>query len=314
MLKVNDVVVNLKDKDNEIVKRIASSLNKLAEINKGDILLEFTDIHCKRSKDSKGTVEYATSIMLPYTETVVNNDGESEIWTYYETIDSRVAGKEKYDVHLPKRCIFSEQLRFAGNFDKGKAFFLIFISPRCEFIKGLEHLQNQKPSQKSIKVVLPEFENKQTMEYLRKETKVKTKIFEELNSDKIRTIAKAMGCMGVDTMGDATVAKQLMSVATKNEETMASFLELCSDTPVADIQAVISEAIEMRLLGTGMVSRWTKWGYIDIVNNKPDLNNAICKVNAGQDEREAINEYFVENPKDFEVLVKKLNSKKLKDV
>jgi hypothetical protein len=296
MLAVNDKILNLNDKSDPYVKRVLSAVAKLKELTNGHMRLMYTDLHITPGVDDKRKKEYATVVGVPMTETIYMN-GIDEKWTYFENRKT-INNDYKY---TPRRFPFKGDLSFdQPNFDIGLLFFLVFISPHCEYTEHLngEFAQNNKPVMKHFRLPMPTFEALKKSEMRRKEGEVSAAIYKNLKIDTLKKVAMAMGVINIDQLTDPQLRNTLYDISTVNEESMDKFFSKLNNsqdeaTPAAEEEGIIQLAIDQKVIGLAKAFGRPVWKFKD--ENGKFTQDIICEVVPGENEREKLLNFLKDN-------------------
>jgi hypothetical protein len=291
---------------NECIKLIKDSSGK-------QIFIDLTEYHRPQKISDPATgfivpnIRSRGSIRIPLNETILRN-GTTEQWVYYESV-KKFGTVEKFH---PRYEDVNDTKTFHGasaNYEK--MFFMVFISPRCEKvnIKPIRERQNPNPYNKpaSFRLLLPEVEAQQAVEFGKKSALVANKIYNELKYPQLRMIASGtFKITGTDTMGENMLRKVVAQKATENPENMELFLRDSNANPYVELMATINRAIEKNL-----IRKTNQLGRLRFCYNKPDgkMGDEICPIAKGgtpDQERESLYEFYKTRNSDYEFLQKKV--------
>ena len=307
MLAVNDIILNLNDKENPYVKRVLAAINKLKELTNNNIRLQYTNLHITENPEDKRKKEYSVAVRVPMTQRIIH-DGIDEKWTYFT--DRKKFGEEfKY---RPRYFEFRGDMLFNDkNSDIGLLYYLVFVCPNCEDIQGLEKsgvYQNTGNAMKHFFVSMPTFDAIKRSEYKRKESQVTNTIYNVMHADAVKTVAMAMGVINVDQLTDPQLRNMLCDIATSNTDTMEKFFSKLNEkheTPTTSTEedAVVQVAIDRKIIGLAKAFGRPVWKF----KEDGKFTDEICPVVPGENEKEKLFNFLKENRDILEVIKTKVN-------
>ena len=308
MLKKGDKVLNFTDKNDPDVKQVLDLINDLKKKCWGRVdrmpVLMWTNIHRSEvvndEESNTKKFEYATSFKALLHETVYDETGMATEWRYYDRVEKDRDGERYY----PKRFDFrgAETQALTNEL----LFFLVFVSPHCELIPSLSKYQNNANTQKHWKVDMPEIEAANSAELAKLSYQVGNFIYSKLDDSSLRTIAKAMGVSGTDSMQINQVKNALNVIATSSRDNMEQFLKETNVNPATTLKSDLQTAKDRNIIRFDKRPNQNGWRYVE---GNTMAKEYIVKVVPGQDADNTLYDFYCNHQTDYEVLKQKINDK-----